>query len=81
MFILIRDILGYERFIDEESLASCIASGEVTAFRRSEGWVTVPQDAMREKTSSIIRDYRGRERRRSLLGKPKPKLSAEKAEN
>jgi len=69
MYIQIRDNAGTERFIEEEHLDISIASGEVVAFRRSDGWVSVPSEQLRGNGITKSRSYRGQERRRSLLSK------------
>jgi len=67
--IQIRDNMGSERFIKEDQLETAIASGEIVAFRRSDGWVSVPLEAHRGKAEFKINSYSGQERRRSVLSK------------
>jgi hypothetical protein len=69
VYIQIRDSVGAERFIEEEQLESCIATGDIVAFRRSDGWITVPLASHRGKLQSKISFYSGQERRRSVLSK------------
>jgi len=69
MYVQIRDNIGNERFIEEDQLESSIATGEVVAFRRSDGWITVPSAAHRGKAEVKIKSYTGQERRRSVLSK------------
>lgn len=69
MYVQIRDNTGTERFIEEEHLETSIASGEVIAFRRSDGWVTVPSEQLRGNGMAKAKTYQGQERRRSLLSK------------
>ncbi|WP_370543362.1 GSU3473 family protein [Geobacter sp. OR-1] len=71
MYIQVRDNLGGERFIEEEHLESSIASGEIVAFRRSDGWITVPAASFRGKPLYQENSYAGQERRRSMLSKKK----------
>lgn len=67
MYIQVRDNNGTERFIDEEQLESAIASGEVVAFRRSDGWISVPCESFRGTSKTPKASYSGQERRRGLL--------------
>ncbi|MSM38106.1 MAG: hypothetical protein GJT30_00575 [Geobacter sp.] len=69
MYIQIRDNTGTERFIEEEHLDASIASGEVVAFRRSDGWISAPSEQLRGNGVVGTKTYRGQERRRSLLSK------------
>jgi len=69
MYIQIRDNAGTERFIEEEHLEASIASGEVVAFRRSDGWISAPSEQLRGNGMAQAKSYRGQERRRSLLSK------------
>ena len=69
MYIQIRDKSGVERFIEEMTLEAGISSGEVVAIRRSEGWIDVNPELLRGMSSPRRNDYRGQERRRSLLGR------------
>ncbi len=71
MYIQILDSMGTERFIEEDHLEACISSGEVVAFRRSDGWIKIPEVAVRGECTARKYLYRGQERRRSLLGKHK----------
>ncbi|MBT0662757.1 hypothetical protein KI809_00435 [Geobacter pelophilus] len=71
MYIQVRDNLGNERFIEEELLESCIASGEVVAFRRSDGWITAPAGSVRGMDVTSDNSYSGQERRRTALSKKK----------
>ncbi len=74
MYIQVIDNMGMERFIEEEQLENCISSGEVVAFRRSDGWMKVPEESVRGELPVRKRLYGGQERRRSLLGKRKANL-------
>jgi len=50
------------------------------AFRRSDGWMKVPEEPVRGELPSRKRLYNGQERRRSLLGKHKAKLPSDAKE-
>jgi hypothetical protein len=75
LYIQVLDNSGAERFIEEEHLESSISSGEVVAFRRSDGWMKVPEEPVRSELPEVESHYRGQERRRSRLGKHKATIS------
>jgi hypothetical protein len=61
--------VGAESFIEEHMLESIIATGDIVAFRRSDGWITVPLASHRGEQQSKKNNYSGQERRRSVLSK------------
>lgn len=69
MYVQVRDGNGTERFIESEMLEACISSGEVVAFRRSDGWIDVDAKFRRGVASEGKKGYKGQERRRALLGR------------
>lgn len=69
MYIQVRDIAGIEKFIEEDLLESAIASGDIVAFRRSAGWITVPTESYRGVLETVQYSYSGQERRRKKLSK------------
>jgi hypothetical protein len=69
VYIQVRNSEGTESFIKEVELESGIASGEIVAFRRSNGWITVPFDSHRGDGNGDASDYCGQERRRTVLSK------------
>ena len=71
MYVQVRDTMDEERFIEEVHLEPAIASGEVVAFRRSDGWINVPEESHRGKVSTPYGAYLGQERRRSVLSRTK----------
>lgn len=74
MYVQVRDKEGTERFIEAETLESCISAGEIVAFRRSNGWIDVTTEDTRGMTLQEAKLYKGQERRRSLLGKQRKPL-------
>jgi hypothetical protein len=68
VYIHVRDSLGNEKYIEESGLEQGIASGEIVAFRRSDGWITVPDESRRGKSDGS-NGYSGQERRRAMLGR------------
>lgn len=75
MYIQVKDNMGAERFIEEEYLETAITSGEIMAFRRSDGWVVIPVETVRRSSSVSENGYGGQERRRSKLGRPRKSAS------
>jgi hypothetical protein len=75
LYIQVLDNSGTERFIEEEHLEACISSGEVVAFRRSDGWMKVLEEQGRGEPAEMESLYNGQERRRSRLGKPKSNIT------
>ncbi len=64
--MLVRYIDGTEGMIDSPCLEELISQGKISHFRRSVGWVSVEEAAIRG-TSSI--KYIGHERRRDMLSR------------
>lgn len=73
-YIQIRDKTGTERFIEADHLDDAISKGEVVAFRRSDGWISISDEALRGVKSVRKRSYAGQERRRFFLSLHKSPL-------